>query len=247
MAFSSLTKWIWGGNTKNFNARDHAIDKITIHHMAGNLSLQECCDSVVRNGGSCNYCIDSSGKIGGMIDEKYRSWCSSNRANDMRAVTIEVANDGGSPSWHVSDKAVSALIELCADICKRNGIKKLSFTGDTSGNLTTHKMFTATACPGPYLESKLPYIASEVNKRLGAGSSAAASKSKFPYQVKITYKDGMNVRTGAGVSNPIVKSVTAKYGYIYTITAEKVVDGQTWGKLKSGAGWICLSGFTKKV
>lgn len=242
MAFSSLVKWIWGGKTSNYNIRDHVIDKISPHHQAGNLSMQAACESVISNGGSCNYVIDSSGKTGGMIDEKYRSWCSSNRSNDMRAVTIEVANDGGAPDWHVSDKAIAALIELCVDICKRNGIKALNYTGDTSGNLTTHKMFTATACPGPYLESKLPYIASEVNRRLGA-----ATPSKFPYQVKITYKDGMNVRTGAGVSCPIVKGVEAKYGYIYTIVDDKIVDGQTWGKLKSGAGWICLTGFTAKV
>ena len=82
------------------------------------------------------------------------------------AVTIEVANDGGAPDWHVSDKALASLIDLCVDICKRNGIEKLNFTGDATGNLTMHKWFQATACPGPYLESKFPYIASEVNKRL---------------------------------------------------------------------------------
>ena len=30
-----------------------------------------------------------------------------------------------------------------------------------------HKWFASTACPGPYLSSKFPYIAEEVNKRLG--------------------------------------------------------------------------------
>ena len=29
-----------------------------------------------------------------------------------------------------------------------------------------HKMFAATTCPGPYLESKFPYIAEQVNQRL---------------------------------------------------------------------------------
>lgn len=52
----------------------------------------------------------------------------------------------------------------------------------------------------------------------------------------------MNVRKGAGVKGQI-----AKYNYIYTIVDEKTVRGQKWGKLKSGAGWICLTGFTKKV
>lgn len=227
--------------------RNHAIDTITIHHMAGNLSVEQC-GSVFAPSlrqASSNYGIDSDGRVGMYVEECNRSWCSSNAANDNRAVTIEVANDGGAPNWHISDKALEKLIELCVDICKRNGIKKLNFTGDKSGNLTMHKWFAATGCPGLYLESKFPYIADEVNKRLG--TSSAVTPAKFPYQVKITYKDGMNVRTGAGVSCPIVKGVEAKYGYIYTIVDEKIVSGQVWGKLKSGAGWICLTGFTQKI
>lgn len=103
------------------------------------------------------------------MEEKNRSWASSNRENDMMAVTIEVANDGGAPDWHVSDKALAKLIDLCVDICKRNGIPKLNYTGDSSGDITRHNMFVPTNCPGPYLQSKFQYIANEVNKRLGAG------------------------------------------------------------------------------
>mgnify|MGYP002764148160 FL=1 len=159
MGNSKLASWKWSGKTDHYNVRDHKIDKITIHHMAGNATLANCCTSVQARGGSCNYCIDSNGKVGVMVDEKYRSWCSSNRANDMRAVTIEVANDSGEPNWHVSKKAMAALIKLCVDICKRNGIKKLNYTGNTSGNLTMHKWFEATGCPGPYLSGKFGYIA----------------------------------------------------------------------------------------
>lgn len=248
MGNSKLASWKWSGKTDHYNVRDHKIDKITIHHMAGNATLANCCTSVQARGGSCNYCIDSSGKVGVMVDEKYRSWCSSNRANDMRAVTIEVANDSGEPNWHVSKKAMAALIKLCVDICKRNGIKKLNYTGNTSGNLTMHKWFEATGCPGPYLSGKFGYIAKQVNAKLSGTSSINKHTAKFKsYKVKITYKGGMNVRKGAGVSCALVKGVMAKYGFIYTIVAEKVVDGQTWGKLKSGAGWICLTGFAKKV
>lgn len=230
--------------------RNHKIDKITIHHMAGNLTVEQCgaVFAPTSRQASSNYGIGSDGRVGLYVDEANRSWCSSNAANDHRAITIEVANDGGAPNWHVSDKALSKLIELCVDICKRNGIKKLNYTGDTSGNLTMHKWFAATGCPGPYLESKFKYIANEVNKRLSSSTSASKTSNTFKsYKVKVTYKDGMNVRTGAGINNAIVKGVTAKYNTIYTIVAEKTVSGQVWGKLKSGAGWICLTGFTKKV
>jgi hypothetical protein len=153
--------------------RSHKIDTITIHHMAGNLTVEQCGEvfAPVSRQASSNYGIGSDGRIALYVDEANRSWCSSNAENDHRAVTIEVANDGGEPDWHVSDKALAALIELCADICQRNGIKKLNYTGDKSGNLTMHKWFAATGCPGPYLGGKFPYIAAEVNKRLSAATS----------------------------------------------------------------------------
>ncbi len=163
MSNSKLVIFARAKKTNNRNSpRNHSIDTITIHHMAGNLSLANCFNSVESRGGSCNYAIDSNGNIGLMVDESDRSWCSSSPSNDHRAATIEVANDGGEPDWHVSDKALSSLINLCVDICKRNGIKKLNYTGDTSGNLTMHKWFAPTGCPGPYLSSKFPYIAEQV-------------------------------------------------------------------------------------
>lgn len=245
MANSKLATWHWNGKTNNYNVREHKIDKITIHHQAGNLTPEQAAQATQSRGGSWNYCITSDGKIGVMIDEQYRAWTSSNRDNDMRAVTIEVANDQIGGNWHVSDKALKSLINLCVDICKRNGIKQLNFTGNANGNLTMHKWFAATACPGPYLSNKFPYIASEVNKRLHTTSVATASKTFKPYTIKVTCKDGLNVRIAAGVSNKVVDE--CKYNYVYTIVSEKKVDGQTWGKLKSGAGWICLTGFAEKV
>lgn len=154
----------------NSSPRTAKIDTITIHHMAGNLSVESCAN-VFQNTSrqaSSNYGIGTDGRIGLYVDESRRAWTSSNRDNDNRAVTIEVANDGGSPNWHISDKALNATIDLCVDICQRNGIKRLNFTGDKSGNLTMHKWFANTQCPGPYLESKFPHIAEEVNKRLSS-------------------------------------------------------------------------------
>ena len=167
----------------NYNTRDRKISKITIHHMAGDLTVETCGNvfvSSVREA-SANYGIGSDGRVGLYVEEKNRSWASANRENDMMAVTIEVANDGGAPDWHVSDKALAKLIDLCVDICKRNGISKLNYTGDTSGNLTRHNMFVPTSCPGPYLQSKFPYIANEVNKRL--------STNEEMYRVRKSWAD----------------------------------------------------------
>ena len=160
------------------NPRKGKIQKITIHHTAGKISVEGLGNTFKpkSRGASSNYGVDSDGRVGLYVEEKNRAWTSSSPANDHVAVTIEVSNDGGS-NWHVSDKALSKTIELCADICKRNGIEKLIFTGDKNGNLTMHKYFAATGCPGPYLESKFPYIAEEVNKIL-AGNKKEAAKPK---------------------------------------------------------------------
>lgn len=160
--------------------RNNSIKKITIHHMAANLTVEACGNVFAPKSrqASSNYGIGSDGRVGLYVEEKNRSWCSSSPSNDHQAVTIEVANDGGaSTDWHVSDKALAKLIDLCVDICKRNGIKKLNYTGTTSGNLTRHNMFVNTTCPGPYLQGKLPYIASEVNKKLGNKTTTSTSTS----------------------------------------------------------------------
>lgn len=180
------------------NPRKAKIDTITIHHMAGNGSVEACGAIFQRPGrdASSNYGVGSDGRIALYVDEANRAWTSGNAANDNRAVTIEVANDGGAPDWHVSDKALEATIELCVDICQRNGIASLNYTGDKSGNLTMHKWFQATSCPGPYLERKFPYIAGEVNRRL----KEAAAKETTAYCVQV----------GAFSSQPAAEAYLAK-------------------------------------
>lgn len=226
------------------NPRNNAIKKITIHHMAGNLSIEACGNvfATTKRQASSNYGVGSDGRIGLYVEEKNRSWCSSNRENDNQAVTIEVANDGGAPDWHVSDKALASTINLCADICRRNGIAKLNYTGDASGNLTEHNYFAYTLCPGPYLKSKLSYIASEVNKRLASGSTEESNPDPnpdtpivtpgTPFMVEVLV-DNLNYRSAPSMSG-VVRGQTGKG--IFTIV--EVTDG--WGRLKSGAGWIWL-------
>ena len=226
--------------------RRSPITKITIHHMAGNLSVEACGAGFAnaKRRASSNYGIGSDGRIGLYVEEKNRSWCSSSATNDNCAITIEVANCGGAPDWKVSDKAIAATINLCVDICKRNGIKKLVFTGDASGNLTLHKYFKATECPGKYLESKIPYIVKEVNERLNPTTTTTNSNkaTEVNYKVKITAST-LKVRAGAGTGYEV--KTTVSKGEVFTIVAEKTVSGDLWGKLKSGAGWISLK-YTQK-
>lgn len=155
--------------------RNHKIDTITIHCVVGQCSVESlgALFAPTSRQGSSNYGIGADGRIGLYVDETDRSWCSSSRDNDNRAITIEVASDT-KPPYAVNDKAYASLIELCADICKRNGIKKLLWKGDKSlvgkvdkQNMTVHRWFAATACPGEFLYERMGQIAEAVNVKLG--------------------------------------------------------------------------------
>ena len=148
---------------------------------------------------------------------------------------------------------MAALIELCADICRRNGIKKLLWKGDKNlvgkvdqQNLTVHRWFANKACPGDYIYQRLGDIATKVNVKLGTSATSpapAAPVSKVPYKVRITATD-LRIRKGPGTNNAIVSVI--KPG-AYTIVSEATGEGATlWGKLKSGVGWVSLD-YCKKI
>lgn len=168
--------------------RNHAIDTITIHCYVGQASVESMagwlCNSAAQ--ASANYGIGADGRIGMFVEEKDRSWCSSNRDNDNRAVTIECASDVAEP-YRINDAVYSSLIKLCADICKRNGIKKLLWKADKSligqvdkQNMTVHRWFANKACPGDYIYQRLGTIAAEVNDMINGS---------VLYRVRKTWND----------------------------------------------------------
>lgn len=149
-----------GNYTKGRNGKK--IEAITIHHMAGVLSAEQCgalFQQVGRNGSS-HYGIGNDGKIGQYVDESNTAWTNSNFDSNCKSVTIETSNCKTGGNWEVSDKALNSLIKLVADIAKRNNLGTLV----KGKNVTWHSMFTSTVCPGNYLLSKMDYIISEANK-----------------------------------------------------------------------------------
>lgn len=177
MSNSELATYIKISPNKT-SPRSHKIDTITIHCVVGQCTVESLGNVFASPSrqASSNYGIGADGRIGMYVEEKDRSWCSSNRANDNRAITIEVASDTTHP-YAVTGKAYNSLINLLVDICKRNGIKKLLWKGDKSlagnvdkQNMTVHRWFANKSCPGDYLYKKHGEIANEVNKRLGVDS-----------------------------------------------------------------------------
>ena len=188
--------------------RKRTIDAVIVHCMAGNFSVETCGNIFQRanRNASSNYGIGSDGRIGMYVEEKDRAWCSGGkdkygrviRVNgisgadwDQRAVSIEVANDGGADTgWHVSDKAMASLVDLLVDICQRNGIKALKWKNDKTlvgkigeQNMALHRWFASKSCPGDFLVSKHAWITEQVNARLN-GEQAEPMPAEEYYVVK---------------------------------------------------------------
>ena len=162
--------------------RNKKIDTITIHCVVGQCSVETLGNifAPTSRQASSNYGVGVDGRIGMYVEEKDRSWCSSNATNDHRAITIEVASDTTEP-YAVNDKAFAALIDLVTDICQRNGIKKLVWSTNKEDrvnhkngcNMTVHRDYANKSCPGTYLYERHGQIADEVNKRLGSYEESA--------------------------------------------------------------------------
>lgn len=244
MSNSSLVTYKRISNKKN-SPRNHKIDTITIHCYVGQVTAKQGCDMFANTprDASCNYVVGYDGSIGLCVDEADRSWCSSSYSNDHRAITIEVASDTKEP-YAVTEKAYQALINLCADICVRNGIKKLLWQGDKSligqvdkQNMSVHRWFANKSCPGTYLYERHGDIANKVNAILDGLNEPTEPKptGKYPacpFLVKTTGVNYFNAPSGQ----------TKGFAECGTYTIVEVIDN--WGRLKSGVGWIYLPACT---
>ena len=221
--------------------RTHAIDRITPHCVVGQCSVETLGNifAPTSRQASCQYGIGVDGRVGMYVEEKNRSWCSSSNENDQRAVTIECASDTTHP-YAFKDVVYNKLIELCVDICKRNGKKKLLWLGDKTKTLnynpaademvlTVHRWFANKSCPGDWMYSRMGDLASKVTAKLG-GSSASnpgTAGGNVLYRVQTgafsnkANADAMAAKLKAAGFDTYI---TTKSGTAVSSTAKKSVD-----------------------
>ena len=225
--------------------RTKPLRRITPHCVVGQLSAERIGGCFPKGrGASCNYGIGKDGRVCLIVPEEYRSWCSSSNDNDQQAITIECASDKTHP-YAMNNSVYNKLVELCVDICRRNGAKKLLWIAnkdealsyqvkDDEMLITVHRWFANKSCPGDWLYNRLGELAKTVTSRLGGNTSTIqpTPESYTTGKYKIIC-DELNVRKGPG-TNYGINQVVKKNG-VYTITE---IQNGTWGKLKSGAGWI---------
>lgn len=175
----------------NYTSGRKTINRLTIHHTATDAINAQRIGQIFakqsRNA-SCNYGIGNDGSICLIVEEKNRAWTSSNKTNDMSAITFEVSNSKYGEPWNISEKAYEAMINLSVDICKRYGIKEVFNIQDEiemvrqedraafansyvvpEGKmlLTQHNYFNPTACPGTFIKINFKRICEDINKKLG--------------------------------------------------------------------------------
>lgn len=252
--------------------RTHSIDRITPHCVVGQCTAEGLGEWFEKTSTqtSSNYGIDKDGRVGMYVEEKNRSWCSSSNANDQRAITIECASDKTEP-YAFRDIVYQRLIELCVDICKRNGKNKLIWFGDKdktlayepkSGEmiLSVHRWFANKSCPGNWMYARMGDLADKVTAAL-SGSADTVSGTQATIFASLSEADAVKkvgpLFTADQKKTGILASVSMaqfilESGYGKSELAQNAnnvfgmkcsLSGNTW----SGSTWDGKSKYTKQT
>ena len=177
--------------------RTKPLKRITPHCVVGQLKAEAIggCFTNPSRQASCNYGIGTEGRVCLIVPEDCRSWCSSSNDNDQQAATIECASDKTHP-YAFNSTVYNKLVDLCVDICKRNGAKKLLWISDKNKALsyvpkddemliTVHRWFANKSCPGDWLYNRLGELASTVTAKLGGTETPDTPQSNTLYRVQV--------------------------------------------------------------
>lgn len=202
--------------------RTMKIDRITPHCVVGQCTVETLGNifAPASRQAASNYGIGVDGRVGMYVEEKNRSWCSSSSANDQRAVTIECASDTEAP-YAFKDIVYNKLIDLCVDICKRNGKTKLLWFGDKTKTLnytptsnemvlTVHRWFANKSCPGDWMYARMGDLAEKVTAKLGGAVTTPTAPTVTPTEPSTGNDIVYTVKSGDTLS-----SIASKYGTNY--------------------------------
>lgn len=174
----------------NSGTRTENICFFTPHCYVGQASVEDAGTwfAQTETKASCNYMIGKDGRVALIVPESQRSWCSSSKWNDQRAVTVECASNKTHP-YAFNTTVYMKLIELATDVCRRNGKKKLLWFADKAKTMaytpaademviTVHRWFANKECPGDWLCARLGDVATKVTAALQKGSETSGNSEK---------------------------------------------------------------------
>ena len=141
-------KTTWIGSPNYTTGRNgHKIDHITLHIMAGTLAGTDGHFANPANQVSATYGIGANGEIHQYVSESDTAWADGNALSNATGISIE--HQGGLAGIPCTRACMDASAQLCADIARRMGWKKLVHNGE-HGNIYLHREVrgsTHTTCP----------------------------------------------------------------------------------------------------
>ena len=234
--------------------RTKRIDRISPHCVVGQCTAEGLEDWFHKSStqASSNYGIDRNGRIGLYVEEKNRSWCTSSNANDQRAVTIECASDKAEP-YAMHQVVYDRLVDLCEDICRRNGKKKLLWFGDKNKSLnyqpkademliTVHRWFANKSCPGDWLYARLGDLAAKVTSRLGSGNVEV-----IPSGMQAGEFQGLTEEQVLAKVGPLFTADQKKSGILASVSMAQFILESGYGKSELALGANNCFGMKKSL
>ena len=234
----SINKKISLINFTDSNRDNSQINWLVIHYVGAVSTAKNNADyfySTYR-GASAHFFVDEN-EIWQVVEENDTAWhCGASKYyNDCRnsnSIGIEmcVKNNG---QWYFENETVQNTIELAKYLCEKYNIDR--------NHIVRHYDVTHKVCPEPYVRNENAW---ESFKDAIVGQESKPIEPSQPvetqgYTVRITTAV-LNVRAEANTNSKINTQI--RKNEVYTIVEEK----DNWGKLKSGAGWICLD-YTEKT
>ncbi|WP_216395541.1 N-acetylmuramoyl-L-alanine amidase [Arcanobacterium phocae] len=128
----------------------HKIDKIILHHNAGNLDAQGIYGTWQNRRASAHYQVDAEGTISQHVWDQHTAWSVLKWHANCTSLSIEHANNDFTV-WTIWDKTLEEGAHLTAALCKFYGLGRPQWKKNVFG----HNFFSPTACPGAIAGTQL--------------------------------------------------------------------------------------------
>lgn len=212
-------------HSNNYDDSRAPVDMIIVHHAASTSfdSIGQVFAQPGR-GASAHYGVGQNGNVDQYVPENKTAYHCGNYPVNQRSIGIENVNSAGAPSWSVSDATKNTLVELCADIVRRNPrIGKLEHGRNLFGHKEVASPSKPTACPVTLI-SFLPELARRVNEMVAAGGGGGSTPAPAPGK-KSNQEIANEVLAGAWGNNPQRRERLIAAGYDYN-AIQAIVNGQ---------------------
>lgn len=222
------------------------VDKIVVHHNAGNLTARQIYDVWQTREASAHYQVAVDGRVSQHVWDTDTAWHTGDWASNLTSIGVEHADISSSP-WMLSEATLDNGAHLVAALCKRYGLGRPQWRV----NVFPHSDFTSTSCPaslaGDQNAAYMVRAQAWYDKMTGTASAPstaqptqAATASSAVNVLQGTYRvavDGLNVRDRPSVSGNVV----ATYSNGQTVNLDHwgvVADGYIWGRYVAYSGAV---------